>query len=259
MLKTLAAVGLHLHAQKTKIFTTQAQPPSHLQTPNGLIISVLDRESSHKWLGCMLMTAPVQTTTGHVECRRQAAARAFNANKYILCGRKLRLLRTWNILIMSHPPYRVLQQDTEPFTVMIYSVWMLHTVDFSSQWWGFSAVWTRHYHGMKFSTSGMSVFGPSPCKGSKSWSEICLRHHWNLAQYFATLLGHGWIKRVLAWQAQGQKRIGRPKYSWDSMVTNFCRLRSSFCAAKQRVEATIVLKYQHRWLNTDLMTNQILT
>ena len=38
---------------------------------------------------------------------------------------------------------------------------------------------------------------------------------------FATLTGHRGIKRVLAWQPQGQRRIGRPKYSWDSMATNF--------------------------------------
>ena len=62
--------------------------------------------------------------------------------------------------------------------------------------------------------------------GSKSWSEICLRHHWNLAQYFATLPEHRWIKRVLAWQPQGHRRSGRPKYSWDTLITNFCRWKN---------------------------------
>ena len=47
---------------KQQVRTTQDQPPSHLQTPNGL-----DRESSQKWFGCMLTTAPVQTTTWDVE------------------------------------------------------------------------------------------------------------------------------------------------------------------------------------------------
>ena len=60
---------------------------------------------------------------------------------------------------------------------------------------------------------------------SKSWSELCLRHHWNVAQYFATLPGHRWIKRILAWQPAGHKRVGRPKYCWDTMLTNFCRLK----------------------------------
>ena len=60
---------------------------------------------------------------------------------------------------------------------------------------------------------------------SKSWSELCLRHHWNVAQYFATLPGHRWIKRILAWQPAGHKRVGRPKYCWDTMLTKFCRLK----------------------------------
>ena len=75
---------------------------------------------------------------------------------------KFRSVRNWNILIASFLPLRVLQQDTEPFTEMIYAVWMLHIADFSDQWWGLLAIWTGHYHGMKFSTSGMSAFGPSP-------------------------------------------------------------------------------------------------
>ena len=89
LVENLAAVGLQLNAQKTKTLTTQAQPPSQLQTPNGLTISVLDRESSHKWLGCMLTTSTVQTTTCDVECRLQAAAKAFNANRWILCDPKV--------------------------------------------------------------------------------------------------------------------------------------------------------------------------
>ena len=34
---------------------------------------------------------------------------------------------------------------------------------------------------------------------------------------------HSWIKRILAWHPAGHKRIGRPKYCWDTMLTNFCQ------------------------------------
>ena len=37
----------------------------------------------------MLTTAPAQTTTCDVECRLQAAARAFNANRWIVCDPKV--------------------------------------------------------------------------------------------------------------------------------------------------------------------------
>ena len=72
---------------------------------------------------------------------------------------------------------------------MIYAVWMLHIVGFSDQWWGLLAIWTGHYHGIKFSTFGMKrvrVFTSQAA--SKSWSELCLRHHWNVvAQYFGKI------------------------------------------------------------------------
>ena len=43
--KYFAAVGLQWNVEKTKVVTTQAQPPLQLQTPNGLIISLRDRGS----------------------------------------------------------------------------------------------------------------------------------------------------------------------------------------------------------------------
>ena len=102
LVENLAPVGLQLNTQKTKVLTTQTQPPSQLQTPNGLVISVLDRESSHKWLGCMFTTAPVQTTTCDVECRLQAAARAFNANRWILCDPKVSIRQTLTLTLNLH-------------------------------------------------------------------------------------------------------------------------------------------------------------
>ena len=55
--------------------------------------------------------------------------------------RQLRLHKSWNILIVSFLLLHVLQQDTEPYTAMIYGVWMLHIADFYDQWWGLLATW----------------------------------------------------------------------------------------------------------------------
>ena len=141
--------------------------------------------------------------------------------------RRFRSLRKSNILIESFLPLRVLQQDTELYTAMAYTKWMLHIADFSGQWSDLLATWIGHCHGMKFFRFGMNAFGCLLGRqaASKTWSELCLRHHWNVAQYFATLPGHCWIKRILAWQPAGHKRVGRPKYCWDSMLTNFCRMK----------------------------------
>ena len=101
---------------------------------------------------------------------------------------------------------------------------MLHIVDFSDQWLGLLAVpWHEIIHIWNDRVRAFTLQ-----TGSKSWSEICLRHHWNLAQYFATLPGHRWIKKaLLSWQAGGgHRRIGRPKYCWDILTTNFCLLKN---------------------------------
>ena len=68
----------------------------------------------------------------------------------------------------------------------------------------------------------------------RHWAEIiftyffCSQHHWNIAQCFATLPVHRWIKKVMAWHPQGHGPIGCPKYRWDSMIENFCRPKDFF-------------------------------
>ena len=57
LLVSLGKGGLKLNAAKTKVMTTQAQPPKTLTTRAGLEIEVLDQSSSKKWLGCMFSTA----------------------------------------------------------------------------------------------------------------------------------------------------------------------------------------------------------
>ena len=100
---------------------------------------------------------------------------------------------------------------------------------------------------------------PRSQTASKSWSEICLRHYWNVARYFATLPVHRWIKRVMAWHPQGHRRIGRPKYRWDSMIENlpfflsfflsFFRPSESETTVLQRTRGdnTIIHGYKPKW------------
>ena len=50
----LADVGLILNEDKTKLLTTQTQPPKTITTPRGVNVAVVDRDGCHKWLGCIL-------------------------------------------------------------------------------------------------------------------------------------------------------------------------------------------------------------
>ena len=85
----LEQVGLKLNASKTKVLTTQAQPPSTLTTPAGLELEVLEPTNSHKWLGCLLSTANTGNRQQDMNYRLQNASRAFQANRWILCDKNV--------------------------------------------------------------------------------------------------------------------------------------------------------------------------
>lgn len=53
----LQGVGLQFNVLKPRFLTTQALPPSQLQTPNGLDVN---RETTHNWFGRMLSNTAVQ-------------------------------------------------------------------------------------------------------------------------------------------------------------------------------------------------------
>ena len=150
----------------------------------------------------MLTTAPVQNITCDVECRLQAAARAFNANRWFLCDPKVSIA-----------------QKLECFDRIISPISCFAAAH--------RTIYRNDSRSMDVAYRPLlrSVVGPphnmawALPRRPRSWSAICLRHHWNLAQYFATLPGHRWIKRVLAWQPKGQRRSGRPKYCWGTLIT----------------------------------------
>ena len=77
----LAEVGLHLNVGKTKILTTQSQSPSEVPLRNGQVNEVLDRGSTHKWLGCMLCTASTGNHAPDLAHHLPAASKAFFAHQ----------------------------------------------------------------------------------------------------------------------------------------------------------------------------------
>ena len=100
LVASLAQVGLTLNLKKTKILTTQAQPPPQLQTHGGVTVDVLDRVSTYKWLGCLLHAGGCHDAD--IDFHLQAALRAFNANRWILTDRHVSLatrLRYFNTII----------------------------------------------------------------------------------------------------------------------------------------------------------------
>ena len=81
LVQFLGDAGLKLNAEKTLLITTQTQPPPFLTTSTGAVIKVKEKESGHKWLGCMLSSAGSKSATLDIDYHLQSANRAFFANK----------------------------------------------------------------------------------------------------------------------------------------------------------------------------------
>ena len=104
LVSELLKVGLVLNAKKTKALTTMAQAPAAIHTPEGLTIDVINRESAHKWLGCMLSTGGAETRTLDLNYHMQGAAKAFYANRRILCDKRASIaqrLQLFNSVVMT--------------------------------------------------------------------------------------------------------------------------------------------------------------
>ena len=85
-LTRLAEVRLQLNVQKPKVLTTQSQSPSGVLLRNGQAIEVLDRGSTHKWLGCMFCTANTRHTLDLAH-HLHAASKAFYVGLHVSCIR----------------------------------------------------------------------------------------------------------------------------------------------------------------------------
>ena len=135
----------------------------------------------------MLTTSTVQTTTCDVECRLQAAAKAFNTNRWILCDPKVSIEYFDRVIspiaCFAARPRTVYRND-------------LHKIDVAYRKLLRSVVgpprnmdWTLPWHDvLHIRNERVRVFTLQAA--SKSWSELCLRHHWNVAQYFFNISQH---------------------------------------------------------------------
>ena len=81
LVQFLGDAGRKLNAEKTVLITTQALPPPFLTTSTGAVIKVMQKESGHKWLGCMLSAAGSKNSTLDIGYHLQSASRVFFANK----------------------------------------------------------------------------------------------------------------------------------------------------------------------------------
>ena len=155
-----------------------------------------------------------------------SASKIFNANRWILCDTQVAIakrLEYFDCIISPVACYAaghrsIYKNDLHRFDVLQRR--FLRSVVGPPR----NIDWTLPWHEILHQWNGriQRFMGQSRCK---PWSEMCLRHHWNLAHYFALLPDHRWLKRVLHWNPCGRRRVGRPKHSWDSILGNFYRFK----------------------------------
>ena len=154
----------------------------------------------------------IPTTTCDVECRLQAAARAFNANRWILCDPKVSIAQKLEYFDRVISPkacfaagHRTIYRSDLRSMDVAYRRFLRSVVGPPRNMDG-ALPWHKIFH---IWNEGVRAFTSQT--GSKSRSEICR----------ASLDQEG-----LAWQPQGHTRSdcsGRPKCCWDTVITNLCR------------------------------------
>ena len=222
LVASLAEVGLTLNVKKTKILTTQAQPPKQLRTRGEVTVDVLDRASPHKWLGCLLH--PGGYHHADVDFHLQAASRAFHANRWILTDRHVSLatrLRYFDTVITPVVCFAaghraIFKHDLNKVDVVFRK--LLRSVVGPPA----ATDWSRPWHEILHDWNArVAQFVQQ--YSVKCWSVRCVEMHWNLAQYAANLPPDRWLSRILMWTCRGHHTVGRPRNTWDTTLQNFCR------------------------------------
>ena len=146
---------------------------------HGLTISIIDQESSHKWLECMLTTTLEKSTTCDVDHRLQSASKIFNANRWILCDTQVasakKMLEYFDCIISPVACYAaghrsIYKNDLHRFGVLQRR--FLRSVVGPPR----NIDWTLPWHEILHQWNGriQRFMGQSRCK---PWFEMRLRHH----------------------------------------------------------------------------------
>ena len=194
----LAEVGLQLNARKTKVLTTQSQSPTEVPLRNGQAIEVLDRGSTHKWLGCMLCTANTGNHTLDLAHHLHAASKAFFANRPYLVNRNVAMqdrLKYFNAMVTPVACFgaahkKVYKQDLckmDASPVAGFIVGPPGDVD-----------WTLPWHRILHHWNDRGNFLTAR-HGLKSCSAACLGQYRKFANYVSNLPGERWVVRALNW------------------------------------------------------------
>ena len=174
--------------EKTVLITTQAQPPPFLTTSIGATIKVKEKESGHKWLGCMLSAGGSKHATLDIDYHLQSASRTFFANKSIFLSRNVSIrnkLKFFDAIVtpiacFGAGPRCIHSADMVKFDIhfrrMIRCVvGAPSSICWRDPWHEILHIWNQRVREMV-----------EACH-IKTWAENCAYQHWKFACYIMSL------------------------------------------------------------------------
>ena len=226
LVQSFADVGLHWNANKTLVLTTQAQPPSIMKTNAGIELQIVDRDACHRWLGCMFTAGGSKQHCQDVRLHLTQAAKAFFANRWVLrdkiknvsLGARLRFFQSVVTPVACFASgYRTVRsQDLQAMNVEFRT--LLRSIVGPPQ----NIVWEAPWHEVLHEWNERARrLEDRHCV--LDWGFVALRHYWKLARYVAHLPEDRWVRRLLDWKPCGRKKVGRPFFTWESKLEEFCR------------------------------------
>ena len=222
----LADVGLILNQDKTKLITTQTQPPTTITTPGGLTVAVVDQDGCHKWLGCILSGNNRGSHRLDLEYHLQAASKTFFANRNILCNKSVSLVKRLQFFDKIVTPVacfaaghrKIYKTDLETMDVHFRRL-LRSVVGPPSQ-----TNWLNPWHEILHDWNArVARYVQETGTGVLTWSRRSLQQYWHLCSYIAGLPDVRWVSRTVAWRPRNISKRGAPFRMWHSAAETFCR------------------------------------
>ena len=155
--------------------------------------------------------------------RLQNAARAFQANKWILCDKNVSIALWWKFLYamvtsvvcfaVGHRKVylgELRKLDAHCRKLLRLMVGRPPDINWNGPWHDILHEWD------------IRIAQQLECNGFKKWSHRFLTEYWKFANYVALLLEDKWIRRVVAWHPR-QGRSGPTFLIWYSPLQHFGR------------------------------------
>ena len=222
----LAACGLALNSEKTRIFTndvgvSNAEEPLVLQLA-GCQLPVMTSQVFHKYLGKKFGGDLRSRSACNVNYRMECAWGKFHTHKAVLLNKAVSLRLRLKLFDVVVTPTALYGLSTTATTAQQRSLIASTRSKMLRRIVGFSKLpgesWEEAGRRCKQKVRvALNIFPVS------DWLVVLDRCTWRLVARVLTGDSHGWPSQVLRWIPAGVRRRGRPRRRWTDAIDSFLR------------------------------------